>query len=196
MPTPPKSSSGPVSGNGVNRPSDSFGELDPDQLDVQIAVIYPCVMKTRSAKLDVFLANGRKGLFAVASIDRDEILIDLNGEETLSSPTKRSLQIGEGRHAFGREETVGYLNHGCDPNVFLDSSCLCVRALRDIRAGEEVTINYAATEYEMHDSFPCDCGSPACLRTIRGFKFLTRDQQLALKPYLAPYLLRRLDGKA
>jgi len=152
-------------------------------------------METRSAKLDVLLTNGRKGLFAVIPIGKNEILIDLNGEATLSSPTKRSLQIGEKKHVFGSEETVGYLNHSCDPNVFLDFSCLCVRALRDIRAGEEVAINYAATEYEMHDSFPCHCGSPACLGIIRGFKFLTTDQQLRLKPYLAPYLLRRLNGK-
>lgn len=171
-------------------------EFDPDQLDVQIAVLYAWAMETRSAKLEVLLTDGRKGLSAVASIARDEILIDLNGEEVSSSPTRRSLQIGEGKHAFGREETVGYLDHSCDPNAFLDLSCLCVRALKDIRAGEEVTINYAATEYEMHDSFPCDCGSPACLRIIRGFKFLTREQQLKLKPYLAPYLLSRLNGKA
>jgi len=153
-------------------------------------------METRSAKLEVRLTNGRKGLFALVPIAKDELLIDLNGEEILSSPTRRSLQISEGKHAFGREESVGYLNHGCDPNVFLDFSCLGVRALKDIRAGEEVTINYSATEYEMHDSFPCNCGSPACLRIIRGFKFLTREQRLKLKPYLAPYLLRRLDGKA
>lgn len=152
-------------------------------------------MEARSAKLKVFMTNGRMGLFAVAEIAKDEILIDLNGEETLSSPTKRSLQIGEGKHAFGREETVGYLNHGCDPNVFLDFSCLRVRALRDIGANEEVKINYLATEYEMHNSFQCNCESPACLRTIRGFKYLTRDQQLKLKPYLAPYLVRKLDGK-
>jgi hypothetical protein len=151
-------------------------------------------METRSAKLDVFATNGRKGLFAVVPIDSGESLIDLNAEETLSSPTRRSLQIGEGKHALGSEETVGYLNHSCEPNVFLDFSCLCVRALKDIRAGEEVKLNYAATEYEMHDSFRCDCGSPACLRMIRGFKFLTRDQQLKLKPYLAPYLLRRLGS--
>jgi hypothetical protein len=29
---------------------------------------------------------------------------------------------------------------------------------------------------------------------IKGFKFLTRDQQLKLKPYLGPYLLRRIGG--
>jgi len=152
-------------------------------------------MGTRSAKLDVAMSNGRKGLFALVSIDRDEILIDLNGENTFLSPTKRSLQIGERKHVFGREETVGYVNHSCEPNSFLDFSCLCVRALRKIQRGEEVKVNYAATEYEMHDSFRCDCGSPACLRMIRGFKFLTRDQQLELKPYLAPHLLKKLNHK-
>src|SRR6267142_6941490 len=146
----------PVAAAFIVQVTDSWS-LIRTQLDVQIAVLYACAMETRSAKLDVFLTNGRKGLFAVVSIAKDEILIDLNGEETLSSPTRRSLQIGEGKHAFGREETVGYLNHGCDPNVFLDFSCLCVRALKDIRAGEEVAINYAATEYDMHDSFPCAC---------------------------------------
>jgi SET domain len=150
-------------------------------------------MGTRSAKLDVAMTNGRKGLFALVSIDRNEILIDLNGENTFLSPTKRSLQIGQRKHVFGREETVGYVNHSCEPNSFLDFSCLCVRALRNIQRGEEVKVNYAATEYEMHESFRCDCGSPACLRMIRGFKFLTRDQQLELKPYLAPHLLKKLD---
>jgi hypothetical protein len=148
---------------------------------------------TRSTKLDVAMTNGRKGLLALVSIDRNEILIDLNGENTFLSPTRRSLQVGERRHVFGRDETVGYVNHSCEPNSFLDFGCLCVRALRDIQRGEEVKINYAATEYEMHNSFRCDCGSSVCLGMIRGFKFLTRDQRLELKPYLAPYLLKKLD---
>ena len=152
-------------------------------------------MRTRSPKLDVGMTHGKKGLLALVSIDRNEILIDLNGEHYFLSPTRRSLQIGERRHVFGRDETVGYLNHSCEANSFLDFSCLCVRALRDIERGEEVKVNYAATEYEMHDSFRCDCGSSACLQMIRGFKFLTRDQQLQLKPYLAPYLLQKLGDE-
>jgi len=150
-------------------------------------------VRTRSPKLDIAMTQGKKGLFALVSIDRNEVLIDLNGENYFLSPTKRSLQIGEKRHVFGRDETVGYLNHSCEPNSFLEFSSLCVRALRDIQRGEEVKVNYAATEYEMHDSFRCDCGSSACLQMIRGFKFLTRDQRLELKPYLAPYLLKKWD---
>jgi hypothetical protein len=152
-------------------------------------------MRTRSPKLGVGMTHGKKGLLALVSIDRNEILIDLNGEHYFLSPTRRSLQIGEGKHVFGRDETVGYLNHSCEANSFLDFSCLCVRALRDIERGEEVKVNYAATEYEMHDSFRCDCGSSACLQVIRGFKFLTRDQQLQLKPYLPPYLLQKLGDE-
>ena len=152
-------------------------------------------VRNRSPKLDVAMTQGKKGLFALVSIDRNEVLIDLNGENYFLSPTKRSLQIGENRHVFGRDETVGYLNHSCEPNSFLDFSSLCVRALRGIQMGEEVKVNYAATEYEMHDNFRCDCGSSACLRMIRGFKFLTRDQQFQLKPYLAPYLLQKLEDE-
>lgn len=150
-------------------------------------------VRTRSAKLDVVMTEGKNGLFALVSIDRNEVLIDLSGENYILSPTRRSLQIGEKKHVFGSGETVGYLNHSCEPNSFLEFGSLCVRALRDIQRGEEVKVNYAATEYEMHDSFRCDCGSSACLQMIRGFKFLTRDQQLQLKPYLAPYLLQKLE---
>src|SRR5258708_32174001 len=137
-------------------------------------------MGNRSGKLDVAMNNGRKGLFALVSIDRNEILIDLNGENYFLSPTRRSLQIGERRHLFGRDETIGYLNHSCEPNSFLDFSCLCVRALRDIQGGEEVKVNYAATEYEMHDSFHCDCGSVTCRRGIRRVQVLTLEEQLVL----------------
>jgi SET domain len=166
-------------------------QANPESCLLQMRLL----MGTRSPKLDVAMTHGKKGLFALVSIDRNEVLIDLNGENYFRSPTKRSLQIGENRHVFGRGETVGYLNHSCEPNSFLDFSSLCVRALRDIQRGEEVKVNYAATEYEMHDSFRCDCGSSACLQMIRGFKFLTRDQQLELKPYLAPYLLKKVDEK-
>jgi SET domain-containing protein len=150
-------------------------------------------MGTRSAKLEVAVTNGKRKLVALASIALGELLIDLNGEEALVLPTRGSLQIGDGKHVIGRDETVGPLNHSCEPNCFLDFVCLCVRAVKDIAAGEEITINYMATEYEMHDSFRCDCGSPSCLQTIRGFKFLTRNQRFKLKPQLSPYLFGRLD---
>ena len=88
---------------------------NPDRCALQMRL----PIETRSAKIDVAMTNGRKGLFALVSIDRDEILIDLNGENTFLSPTKRSLQIGERKHVFGRDETVGFVNTVANPTAFL-----------------------------------------------------------------------------
>ena len=153
-------------------------------------------MGAHIAKLRVTRKHGKWGLFALEPIRRDATIIDLRDEELLSTPTRRSVQIDEGHHVIGREETIGYLNHSCEPNTWIDVLEMCVRALRDIEEGEELTFNYLATEYEMYNSFHCDCGSARCFGTIRGFKYLTHEQQLALKSYLAPYLKAKLNHGA
>ena len=111
MTTQTTSSSGNILGHGAacERSTKPGGDVPQMRLP----------MGTRSAKLDVAMTNGRKGLFALVSIDRDEILIDLNGENTFLSPTKRSLQIGERKHVFGRDETVGFVNTVANPTAFL-----------------------------------------------------------------------------
>jgi len=57
-------------------------------------------------------------------------------------------------------------NHSCDPNTaFLG---LNLTAVRDIRAGEELTVDYA-TFYDGHMTpFDCSCGSPKCRGRIVG----------------------------
>jgi hypothetical protein len=146
-------------------------------------------------KIRIAGKNGNEGLFAVDAIAEGEILIDLNGEEPLRAPTRESLQVGEGSHVVGRRETVGYLNHACEPSAYLDFTRLSVRALHDIAAGREITVNYLTTEYDMHDSFRCHCGSPVCFGLIRGFRHLSYQEQLRLEPLLAPYLRVRLRAE-
>jgi D-alanine-D-alanine ligase len=61
-------------------------------------------------------------------------------------------------------------NHSCDPNTSFAG--LNLVALRDIRAGEELTVDYA-TFYDSHMTpFDCTCGSPSCRRRIVGGKGL------------------------
>jgi D-alanine-D-alanine ligase-like ATP-grasp enzyme len=61
-------------------------------------------------------------------------------------------------------------NHSCDPNtVFVGLNLV---AQRDIRAGEELTVDYA-TFYDQHMTpFDCSCGSPCCRGLIVGGKGL------------------------
>ena len=57
-------------------------------------------------------------------------------------------------------------NHSCDPNT--EFVGLNLVATRDIRGGEELTVDYA-TFYDSHMSpFDCACGSPNCRRRVFG----------------------------
>jgi len=64
------------------------------------------------------------------------------------------------------------LNHSCSPNA--EAECagerIWIVALREIRAGEEVTFNYNydLQDYEEH---PCRCGSTNCVGYIVAEEF-------------------------
>jgi len=67
-----------------------------------------------------------------------------------------------------------FLNHSCRPNceTELDEAGerIWILALRDIRAGEELTFNYGydLTEYK---DYPCNCGAPDCVGYIVAEEF-------------------------
>ena len=57
-------------------------------------------------------------------------------------------------------------NHSCAPNTGYRG--LSVIALRKIRAGEELTLDYATFLDESAESFECKCGAPNCRGVIEG----------------------------
>ena len=59
-------------------------------------------------------------------------------------------------------------NHSCDPNTAYIG--LDVIALRPIRGGEELTLDYATVYDENIDPFECHCGSKNCRGTVSGTK--------------------------
>lgn len=58
-------------------------------------------------------------------------------------------------------------NHSCDPNTTYTG--LNLVALREIRAGEELTIDYSGFANPDAAPFTCTCGAEKCRGTIRGF---------------------------
>jgi len=58
------------------------------------------------------------------------------------------------------------INHSCNPNAWLRGLNLVAR--RKIRAGEEITIDYATFYNERMDDFVCHCGAAGCRKIIRG----------------------------
>ena len=60
------------------------------------------------------------------------------------------------------------LNHSCSPNAFFVDRELT--ALGAIDAGEEITIDYLASESEISKGFKCKCGSKRCRDWIGNHK--------------------------
>ena len=139
--------------------------------------------------------NGEYGVFARESIRAGQTLFRIEGEYK-REPSRYSVQVGWRIHIDSDgnkslEELLDrrpwrFTNHSCDANTMVRRQE--VVAIRMISAGEEVTLNYNATEYQMAFPFTCRCGSLSCVGRISGFRYLSHSEQERLRPFLNDYL--------
>ena len=83
-----------------------------------------------------------------------------------------------------------FLNHSCEPNAGVMGNVVFV-AMREIEAGEEVTIDYAMIDdgdFEME----CRCGHDTCRRRIRGDDWKLASLQRKYGRFFSAYLLAKL----
>lgn len=113
------------------------------------------------------------GVFAKRDYPADEVFCPLTFGPTRAEPWRHSIQIGFEVHAEPLPTFLRYLNHSCDPNLFVDVRSLQVVTLRPISEAEELTFFYPSTEWRMQDPFPCACGAARCLQQIRGASLLS-----------------------
>ena len=78
-----------------------------------------------------------------------------------------------------------YNNHSCNPNCGMHGEITFV-AMRDIEAGEELTIDYAFVDNEDY-AFECRCGSENCRGTITGFDWKIKELQDRYYQYFSQY---------
>jgi len=135
--------------------------------------------------------DGQKCLSANTEILKNQILITYDGP-VIDHPTRYSIQIDDHKHIEGTPESNAYLNHCCAPNAFVDWTGVCLRALRNIARGEEITCNYLTTDWELHEKFVCHCGAPQCYGELKGLKYLARDEQRKLIPFLPEFMKRKI----
>ena len=77
--------------------------------------------------------------------------------------------------------TARLINHSCDPNceAWIVGKRIFIYALRDIKAGEELSFDYGF-DIECYEDHPCRCGSGECIGYI-----VSREQWAELKDRLA-----------
>ena len=79
-----------------------------------------------------------------------------------------------------------FLNHSCNPSVGIKGSVSIV-ALRNLKEGEEITIDYSTIEGDPRWEMKCMCGEKNCRDIIRSIHFLPESQFRKYLPFVSNY---------
>jgi uncharacterized protein len=145
------------------------------------------------------------GLFAKHAIARGDI-VAVKGGHVLTAAHWEDLQPALGPAEIQisedlviapvdrteRDDSMLYTNHSCDPNLAIQGQIVLV-AMRDVTAGEELTIDWATTDdgdYEMQ----CRCGSAHCRGTVTGKDWMKKELQEKYRGWFCWFLQRKIDA--
>jgi hypothetical protein len=85
-----------------------------------------------------------------------------------------------------------YTNHSCDPNLAIQGQIVLV-AMKDIAAGEELTIDWATTD-DLDYAMECKCASPGCRGTVTGKDWMKPELQEKYREWFCWFLQRKIDA--
>jgi hypothetical protein len=98
--------------------------------------------------------------------------------------------------AIGEDDKTpdDYLNHSCDPNLWIGPD-FSLATLRDVAAGEELTIDYALwTGDPLYvPRWSCECMATCCRRTISHTDWMRIDLIVRYRDHFMPFLNGRIE---
>lgn len=145
---------------------------------------------------------GEVGVFAMRDLPQGQIIIDasLIREQLFSLETYRALDEITKRQVdkflatvydgffcipnINYMPTPWYCNHSCDPNVGFDRLDNMV-LIKDVKAGDELCIDYAFAITNPDWSLECRCGTRKCRKIITGNDWKNPEYFNANKSYMA-----------
>jgi hypothetical protein len=130
------------------------------------------------------IENGKgKTVLAKTFMPEGTVLCTFDLSQTYPDPDRYSIQISIDKHI--QVDTIwSLINHGCAPNVLVDTEHGRFVVSMDIQPGEELLWFYPSTEWEMKSPFDCRCNHEQCLRRISGAKYIPR-------PMLSKYFINK-----
>ncbi|MGD0284517.1 MAG: SET domain-containing protein [Candidatus Saccharimonadales bacterium] len=160
-----------------------------------------------------------KGIFAIAPIKKGEV-VEIwgeywNGKKTVeytdskvkaeTAKKQSKLVMYWDTNLYSIEERGAddgyYINHSCDSNLWLKDSFTLI-ARRDIKPGEEITIDYALFESSgdfisvYAATWDCHCGFIDCRHKITGKDWQLKAVQKMYKGHFSPLLNKKIARQA
>lgn len=124
-----------------------------------------------------------------------EEVSEVESVDTGSIPEEDTDAEGTGTEAgagagAGTEAAINFLNHSCDPTTWFEPSTFLLIAKRDVKAGTEVTFDYATVDGGSHLllDMECVCGSVHCRGYIGPSSYLE-----VCHTHVSPYIAALLD---
>lgn len=146
------------------------------------------------------------GLFAVKLIKKGE-LIGIKGGHIIDWRTlkKHEKLIGDSYLQIDDRfvlaplnksevsKVMMFFNHSCETNVGVRGEITFV-AMRDIEAGEELTIDYAMIDDDDYQ-MKCNCRARGCRHMVTGKDWKRRDLQAKYKGYFSAFIQEKINQK-
>ena len=136
--------------------------------------------------------NTGKGIFAIQDVKKGEDIFTFRGkivrDRDYARKLKCTLQIGKNLWvdpeigSFGR-----YINHSCSPNAGIRGKQKIV-AMKNIKRGEEVTLDYSITDDDPQWKIKCKCQSKNCRKLIKSIQFLPKGPYKKYEPFIPKFL--------
>jgi len=134
------------------------------------------------------------GVIAKKKIKKGEVVFLVKGEKKFwkAKNVKDSLYgknwIGIGEDLW-IDPYIGhgrYVNHSCDPTASVVGKVTAI-ALKDLKPGEEITIDYSLVEGSPMWYMRCNCGNNNCRKIIRSVNFLPSKIFKKYKKFMPQY---------
>jgi uncharacterized protein len=133
------------------------------------------------------------GVMAGENIKKGEVIQHIKGEIKLFVPTTKEESasypdwVGVGKNKWIDPAYPNkYLNHSCNPNTGIKGRVTMV-ALKNIKEGEEITVDYSIIEGDDLWEMECRCGERNCRGLIRSIQYLPEEQYKKYLPYIPTY---------
>ena len=156
-----------------------------------------------------------KGVFANRDFKKGEKIMHndmsklkkLTLKEISKFPKEKRIHsdyAGKGKYVIDMS-TFSYVNHSCDANVEVKMKSILIKdayALRKIKKGEEITIDYSLSALDHFDRgsyrwvMKCKCGAKNCRKKVTGNFFdLPKTIQKRFYKNLPPSIKKRYKKK-
>lgn len=145
------------------------------------------------------------GLYSIHTIGKDEVVMVLGGRTMTDKQVREKVKRGERYDGVTIDRDLNlsilpidwqgiYGNHSCDSNLWMIDEVTII-ARQEIKANEELTIDYALFTISPDWHLECNCGQDLCRKLITGSDWKIPELRKRYERHFTPYINRLIREK-